>query len=813
MARSAQQQPSAGSEKAEMSSEHTPLLQHVPVDERRERYSNARLRRMCTIGLITIPFLTLAIVAVCVLLAGESDLFGDDPESSIEFATNYLPHPAWPAGNGLDYADLKDILLTTPSAAKAREWSQYYTAGPHLAGKNLSQAEWTRDRWQEWGVKSHVVDYEVYINYPISHRLALLDEGKAAFEATLEEDVLEDDPTTGLEDRIPVFHGYSASGNVTAQYVYANYGTYADFQALVDAGIALEGKIAFVKYGGIFRGLKVKRAEDLGMIGVVIYSDPGDDGDITEENGYKPYPAGPARNPSAVQRGSVEYLSIGPGDPTTIGYPSKPGVPRQPTEGKIPVIPSLPVSYAEALPFLRALNHIGPNATAIWPEHSGGLGYKNVSYSIGPSPPGVTINLVNTQEYVTTPLWNTIGVINGSIANEVVIIGNHRDAWIAGGAADPNSGSASLNEVIRSFGVALSKGWKPQRTIVFASWDGEEYGLIGSTEWVEEYIPWLTDAAVAYINVDVGAIGPDFAVAAAPLLNKAIMDVALQVPSPNQTIAGQTVGSLWSGHISTMGSGSDFTAFQDFAGIPSINVEFSGSPGGNLPGGSGEVKGVYHYHSNYDSFAWMDKYGDPGFLYHETIAKIIALLAAKLSEEPVISFNAVDYAAGLERYLGHLQDGVKELLGSTVTKAELSVEAAKILAPLTRAIANFRDHATALDSWAAFVDSATAGTSPPSTHVRSKLYTSVQAVNTAYKRLERDFYYAPGLDSRTWFKHIVFAPGIWTGYAGATFPGVWEALEYGDEKWTAEERKKQVKRWIGICANAVAKAGESIKAI
>lgn len=208
----------------------------------------------------------------------------------------------------MSYSELKDILTETPDAGKAREWSEYYTAGPHLAGQNLSQAVWTKDRWEEFGIKSEVVAYDVYINYPLDHRLAMLEHDKVTFEATLEEDVLEEDPTSGSADRVPTFHGYSASGNVTAQYVYVNYGTYQDFEDLKEVGIELEGKIALIKYGGIFRGLKVKRASELGMIGAVIYTDPGDDGDVTEENGYKAYPDGPARNPSSVQRGSVQYL-------------------------------------------------------------------------------------------------------------------------------------------------------------------------------------------------------------------------------------------------------------------------------------------------------------------------------------------------------------------------------------------------------------------------------------------------------------------------------------------------------------------------
>lgn len=231
------------------------------------------------------------------------------------------------------------MLLETPKPDKAREWQQYYTAGPHLAGKNLSQAEWTRDKWVEFGVMSGIVDYEIYINYPLGHRLALLekaDEGNGAvaegdeirlaekkndkgnrkggykvrFECSMEEDVLPEDPTTGLDSRVPTFHGYSASGNITAQYVYVNFGTYKDFEELQQANVSLKGNIAVAKYGGIFRGLKVKRAQELGMVGIVLYTDPQEDGEITEENGYMTYPKGPARNPSSVQRGSTQFLSM-----------------------------------------------------------------------------------------------------------------------------------------------------------------------------------------------------------------------------------------------------------------------------------------------------------------------------------------------------------------------------------------------------------------------------------------------------------------------------------------------------------------------
>ena len=308
--------------------EQTPLLVEVRVLQPQPRYTHSTLRRFCTFALAG------SLLAVAVLfLIPLTWLLGHH-----EYNTRFMPwsspypHQAWPQSEGLHYKELQDILLRTPKEEKAREWSQYYTAGPHLAGKNLSQAIWTRERWQEFGIQdTNIVAYDVYINYPVSHRLALLEkvanddaimfnEGnpeatesvdyKVICECKLEEDVLEADTTSGLENRIPTFHGYSASGNVTAQFVFVNFGTYGDFEDLVRANVSLAGKIAIVKYGRNFRGLKVKRAQELGMVGVVIYTDPQEDGNITEANGYDTYPNGPARNPSSVQRGSVEYLSI-----------------------------------------------------------------------------------------------------------------------------------------------------------------------------------------------------------------------------------------------------------------------------------------------------------------------------------------------------------------------------------------------------------------------------------------------------------------------------------------------------------------------
>ncbi|CAK7221676.1 hypothetical protein SCUCBS95973_004579 [Sporothrix curviconia] len=790
--------------------------------------------------------------------------------------------------------ELKRILLSTPSNDSAAEWLRYYTSGAHLAGQNYSQAAWTRDRWAEWGAVSHITAYDLYLNAPVDHSLALL---KAAddkkkdgdgseihwavdFRASLVEAVIPEDPTTGLKESVPTFHGYSASGNVTGPVVYVNYGTYQDYADLEKANVSLKGAVALARYGGIFRGLKVKRAQELGAVGVLLYSDPGDDGEATEENGYKAYPDGPARHPTSVQRGSVQFLSIAPGDPTTPGYPSKPGVPRTPTDRYIPSIPSIPISYEDALPILKALNGHGPTSKDFghWWTRNEGLGYRGVDYNIGPTPADkVQVNLYNEQEYTTTPIWNVLGIFNGSVLpNEVVVVGNHRDAWIAGGAVDPNSGSAVVNEVVRSFGVAAAQGWKPLRTIVFASWDGEEYGLLGSTEWVEEYLPWLNHASLAYINIDTGVGGPHFGSSAVPLLHDLVYQVTSEVQSPNQTVPGQTVRDTWSGKIGPLGSGSDYTAFLDHAGITSVDVRFSGGGGGG--GGDGEdaaaagttaagttadPEPVYMYHSNYDSYHWMEKFGDPGFAYHKTMAQVLGLLVAHLATDLLVPFKAGDYADALRTYVDKIREQLdkhgKEAAATTASAVvgsnsheEMAVIRGRKKVVADAAVAglddddvegqhNFRvaldrlysavselaTRATALDAKADSLREKVGkghddddddnndnrhlltegrhndeSTSPTVVFApkwwrrlvrrvhRIWLAFQVAHVNRRYQYLERKFLYEGGLDEREWFKHVIFAPGVWTGYSGAVFPGLVESIDAGN--WT------NAVRWAGI---------------
>jgi N-acetylated-alpha-linked acidic dipeptidase len=388
-----------------------------------------------------------------------------------------------------------------------------------------------------------------------------------------------------------------------------------------------------------------------------------------------------------------------------------------------------------------------------------------VHYNIGPSPDSLEINLVNKQDYFTTPIWNAIGVINGTLEDEVVVIGNHRDAWILGGAGDPNSGSAILNECVRAFGKALEAGWKPQRTIVFASWDGEEYGLLGSTEWVEEYLPWLSSSAVAYINLDVGASGPNFMAGATPVLDQTIVDIVKEVQSPNQTAPGQTIFDQWDKSVQLLGSGSDFTAFLDFAGVSCVHVGFEAGPG--TP--------VYQYHSNYDSFHWMDKFGDPGFKYHVALAQVTALLAAKLVEEPIIQFNAYDYALAIKFYLIAIREKLYAPILDDKREAFLGE-----FESLWSAHRLFHVAAGRLDFDAVHLDEQLQDIRVPETI--PDLFQQTRDINYKYKMLERQFLHPDGLEGRSWFKHQIYAPGVWTGYAAVALPGLAESLDKDDIK-------------------------------
>ncbi|KAF4901507.1 putative glutamate carboxypeptidase [Colletotrichum fructicola] len=631
------------------------------------------------------------------------------------------------------------LMLETPTTANLRHWSKEYSAKPHLAG-DLAHATRIRDLWRSYGIPTELEQYDVLQNFPVSQRLQLLDsDGEVAFEASLTEDEVPEDPTSSPKNGLPAFHGFSANGEACAELVYANFGELRDFELLESKGISVKGKIVICKYAKVFRGLKVRAAEQYGAAAVVLYNDPQEDGQYTEANGYKSFPHGPARHPKSIQRGSVDFFSIAVGDPTTPGYPSLPGndVERQDPGHATPKIPSLPISYADAVPFLKALNGQGLSPFSMGGEGSDWKGcLADIDYFTGPSK--VRVSLANHGTYKYAPIYNVIGTIRG-MTDESIVLGNHHDSWCCG-AIDPVSGTAAMNEVARALGGLCQSGWKPYRKIILANWDNEEYGLVGSTEWGEHHQQELSKNCVAYLNVDEATNGGQvLGVTGSPLLASVLRDVTQLIRSPIHE--GKTVYDDWLGDqrrtdpgrptpvLDLMGTGSDYTVFFNHLGIPSVDLLF------NRQG-----QGVYPYHSNYDSFYWVEKFGDVGFKKHLAMAQLWGLLTIRLAGTGSILFEAVEYP----KILAHHSKQLETKYGSLLD-----------LSALDRVISRF--HAAALE-----VDTRSNTKASP---------TSLQP------------------DSG------IFAPGLWYGYDGVIFPGVVECMEAEDMKGAIE--------WIAKIVEAI----------
>ncbi|QRV76487.1 vacuolar protein sorting-associated protein [Ceratobasidium sp. AG-Ba] len=581
-------------------------------------------------------------------------------------------------GFGWDPKKAEDIFLSVPTPESAIAVSRAWTAKPHITGSDRdydSALEQLEVFQKHFGIKppkktpvfdagSHesrqsvlsihnlteptawIDTYYSFLNSPAERKLEILnDDGTAFWSANVEETPAEGDPAGEWHDAIGAWHGFSKGGDVQGKLVYANYGSKKDFDDLAAAGHNLTGTVVLVRYGGVFRGLKVKAAQEAGAVGCLIYSDPRDNGPVTVENGYKYWPDGPALNPDSVQRGSVTFLSKYPGDPTTPGYPSYRDAERvEPTN--LPSIPSLPVSWANAQVLLKELGD-----SVFSPRK---------------------IRLLNGVKEGINPMWNTMAVVPGHIKNEVIVVGNHRDAWVLG-AADPTSGTVTVHEVVKGLGELLKKGWKPLRTIVFASWDGEEYGLLGSTEWGEDFADWIQQNVVAYLNVDVSAAGETLGLAGSPSLAHLIRQVASNISHPtdaNRTLwdatgdFGPYTGpadketlqlfqatqnerkTAYETGVVPLGSGSDFTVFLQRLGIASSDQSFSPNPMG----------AVYHYHSVWDSQTWMEKYGDPGFLRHVAISKHMGLMLLRLVDSIIVPLNTTQYALELDNYLDRVTE-------------------------------------------------------------------------------------------------------------------------------------------------------------
>src|SRR6266850_5982907 len=524
----------------------------------------------------------------------------------------------------------EEVFLATPTPRKAEEWLRQLTEEPHVAGTENDRvlAEMVRDRLKEYGFQVETRTYQVLLNYPKRVSLRMLQ--PSTQELSLFEEGYSSDKDSFSRDAFPGFHGYGASGAASGQVVYVNYGTDEDFRELEDLGVRVRGRIVLVRYGKVFRGLKVKEAQARGAAGVIIYSDPADDGYMKGDV----YPDGPMRPASALQRGSVQFLSMGPGDPSTPGYPSTKGAKRVGREqmNGIPKIPSLPLSYGEASKILKAL--AGDRVPDDW---QGGLPF---AYHLGPGPAEVEMSV--EMDYAIRPLYDVIATLPGTAEpDRLVVLGNHRDAWTYG-AVDPNSGTASFLETARGLAAALKGGWKPRRTILLASWDGEEYGLLGSTEWVEDRVQALQQNAVAYINLDSSVTGGDLEVSGIPSLRDLIVEAAGDLAEPRH---GGSVLDAWRSRkqrewarseppcpaeagvsfdlqLEALGSGSDYTAFADHAGIASLDFSFEGAYG--------------VYHSVYDDLFWMEKFGDPEFLYHAVASRLYGLLAMRLAGAEIV---------------------------------------------------------------------------------------------------------------------------------------------------------------------------------
>src|SRR5829696_1730495 len=534
----------------------------------------------------------------------------------------------------------EEQFRAVPAPNSAREHLRILTREPHIAGtkEDYATAVYVRDQLRSYGLSADLKEYDVWLNYPKTPSVVELITTRRQ-RLSIHELIVPEDPSSSHPKITPLFNGYSASGDMTAPIVYANYGLPNDYDDLKKIGVDVKGKIVLVRYGNSFRGVKAKVAEDHGAIGCIIYSDPADDGYMQGDV----YPKGPWRPVASGQRGSVQYLFDYPGDPLTPGRPAIQGVPRlKPEEATdLTRIPVQPIAYDVAKTILAQLK--GP----VRPRgFQGGLAFP---YHLGGTKE-VKVRLKTDMDYKLRTIWNVVARIDGNEERDRwVILGNHRDAWVFG-AVDPNSGSSAMLEVARGFGELLKQGWKPRRTIVFCSWDAEEYGLVGSTEWAEELAAELRTKAVAYLNLDAAVSGAHFGASSVPSLWKLMRAATRDVKDPK---TGKSVYQQWQdraresrpegeqntgeARIGALGSGSDYTPFLQHLGVASTDMGFGGDYG--------------VYHSAYDSFYWMDHFGDPGFQYHVTAAQVWGTLAMRLAGAEGLSFDYTDYANQVRDYV------------------------------------------------------------------------------------------------------------------------------------------------------------------
>ncbi|MGA8939040.1 MAG: M28 family metallopeptidase [Acidobacteriaceae bacterium] len=669
-----------------------------------------------------------------------------------------------PASHVFGYSDFSQQakwdheFMGVPSAKLAGEELKTLTIAPHWASspEDHTTALYVAEKFRAAGLHTVIQPFRVLLNKPVKIEIEAFDaSGKKLMSGPTPEHVdpkaYGGDPFQNDPRILPAFNGSSPSGNVTAEVVYANYGTMADFKKLAALGISIKGKIVLVRYGQNYRGVKVFIAQEYGAAGVLIYSDPADDGYVKGDM----YPRGPYRPATGVQRGSVQILPMYPGDPETPGVASTLDLPASkritdPAKMNQPSIPSNPLSYYDAAPILKAMD--GPESPRDW---QGGLPF---TYHLGGTG-AVKVHMDLVQDYKLRIIWDVVGTIDGTDPdqkNDWVVAGNHRDGWVYG-AVDPNSGTAAMLEAVHGLGALLKQGWKPKRRIVVCSWDAEEEGLIGSTEWAEMHATELAHA-VAYFNTDVGVAGPNFDASAVPSLKEFVRDVTREVPSPKggtvyeqweamqqanphyraRTASAETPMKTGGVTIGDLGSGSDFTPFIQHLGVPSTDI------------GSQGPYGVYH--STFDDYTWFTKFADPTFVYEQQQARVFGLEMLHMADADVLPYDYRIYGKEVVDY---------------VAEAQKRATAAKMDVDFSAAAAAAARFAAAGESVYKLQTTATAGADEA-------------RLNTALRGAEEALLNQAGLPRRPWYKHTIYAPGEYTGYAAVVIPGVNEGIDADD---------------------------------
>ena len=676
-------------------------------------------------------------------------------------------------------------LRAMPSTDRLRESMRRLTARPHHLGSpyDKDNAEWILARFREAGLDAHIEEFRVLFPTPKKRLVEMVAPVKLT--ARLDEPEVPGDPTSGQKsEQLPTYNAYSIDGDVTGPLVYVNYGLVKDYEELDRLGVSVKGAIVIARYGESWRGVKPKIAAEHGAVGCILYSDPRDDGYFVEDV----YPAGPAKNTWGVQRGTVaDQASTYTGDPLTPGVGSTPDARRLPlSEAKgITKIPVLPISYGDAQPLLAQLK--GPMAPK---QARGGL---PIPYHVGPGP--ARVHLVVQSSWDQKPLYDVIGRVAGtSAADEWIVRGNHHDAWV-NGAEDPVSGQIALLEEVRAIGELMKQGWRPRRTLVFAAWDGEEEGLLGSTEWAETHADELTRHAAVYVNTDGNGRGT-LRAAGSHSLEHVVNAVARDVEDPETKMPVGKRGRLSAiaraespedrteirdredTRLGALGGGSDYTAFLDHLGVASLHLGFGGE----------DEDGIYH--SIYDDFSWFTRFSDVDFVYGRALAQTAGTLVLRLADAEVLplEFTALadavaKYQKNLEKELKKKQDEVRERnkqLDEGVFRATFDPRHPKGPPPREEVppYINFAPLENATDALkeSAKREEKAMGLLMPRVS-EPKLAPLVASVNRSLIESERRLTSEAGLLRRPWYRHMIYAPGIYSGYEARPIPGVAEGIE------------------------------------